>query len=79
MGQRGVGLRQRVLQQAKLPRARQQVFQRRGAALGRLPLPGARLYAGLRDGSVQLWAGAGGKSELAGHTYEARNSMGEFN
>ena len=41
-------------------------------------LPGARLYAGLRDGSVQLWAGAGGKSELIGHTYEARQSLGEF-
>lgn len=41
--------------------------------------PGARLYAGLQNGSVQLWPGAGGKSELAGHTYEARNSLGEFN
>ncbi len=41
-------------------------------------LPGARLYAALRDGSVQLWPGAGGKSELEGHTYEARNSLGEF-
>lgn len=42
-------------------------------------LPGARLYLGLQNGSVQLWAGAGGKSELAGHTYEARNSLGDFN
>lgn len=41
-------------------------------------LPGARLYAALRDGSVQLWPGAGGKSELEGHTFEARNSMGEI-
>jgi polar amino acid transport system substrate-binding protein len=41
-------------------------------------LPGARLYAALQDGSVQLWPGAGGKAELAGHTYEARRSMGEF-
>jgi polar amino acid transport system substrate-binding protein len=41
-------------------------------------LPGARLYAGLRDGSVQLWAGAGGKTELIGHTYEARHSMGDL-
>ena len=41
-------------------------------------LPGARLYAALRDGSVQLWPGAGGKTELAGHTYEARHAMGEF-
>lgn len=41
-------------------------------------LPGARLYAALRDGSVQLWPGAGGKSELEGHTFEARNSIGEI-
>ncbi|WP_137975000.1 ABC transporter substrate-binding protein [Pseudomonas sp. F(2018)] len=41
-------------------------------------LPGARLYAGLQDGSVQLWAGAGGKTELVGHTYEARHSMGDL-
>ncbi|MBD9482641.1 bifunctional lytic transglycosylase/amino acid ABC transporter substrate-binding protein [Pseudomonas sp. PDM14] len=42
-------------------------------------LPGARLYAGLQDGSVQLWPGAGGKAELRGHTLESRNSFGEFN
>ncbi|WP_043309199.1 transporter substrate-binding domain-containing protein [Pseudomonas sp. ML96] len=41
-------------------------------------LPNARLYAALRDGSVQLWPGAGGKEELAGHTFEARQSIGEF-
>jgi polar amino acid transport system substrate-binding protein len=41
-------------------------------------LPGARLYAGLQDGSVQLWAGAGGKAELVGHTYEARHSLGDL-
>ncbi|QKE62002.1 transporter substrate-binding domain-containing protein [Aquipseudomonas campi] len=38
--------------------------------------PGARLYAGLQDGSVQLWPGAGGKTELRGHTLEARNHFG---
>lgn len=42
-------------------------------------LPGARLYLALQNGSVQLWPGAGGKTELAGHTYEARHSLGEFN
>lgn len=42
-------------------------------------LPGARLYMELKNGSVQLWPGAGGKSELAGHTYEARHSLGNFN
>src|SRR6218665_1164095 len=36
-------------------------------------LPGARLYAGLQDGSVQLWPGASGKTELRGHTLESRN------
>ncbi|UUY10243.1 transporter substrate-binding domain-containing protein [Pseudomonas sp. J452] len=41
--------------------------------------PGARLYAGLQDGSVQLWPGAGGKTELRGHTLEARNHFGEIN
>lgn len=41
-------------------------------------LPGARLYAALRDGSVQLWPGAGGKAELAGHTHEARQAIGEI-
>ncbi|WP_220812002.1 transporter substrate-binding domain-containing protein [Pseudomonas paralcaligenes] len=41
-------------------------------------LPGARLYAGLQDGSVQLWPGAGGKSELIGHTHEARHALGHF-
>lgn len=42
------------------------------------PLPGARLYAALQDGSVQLWPGAGGKSELVGHTFEARQILGEL-
>ncbi|MDD0843057.1 transporter substrate-binding domain-containing protein [Pseudomonas sp. Gutcm_11s] len=41
-------------------------------------LPNARLYAALRDGSVQLWPGAGGKEELAGQTFEARHAIGEF-
>lgn len=42
-------------------------------------LPSARVYAGLQDGSVQLWPGAGGKAELLGHTLEARNQLGEIN
>lgn len=40
--------------------------------------PGARLYAGLLDGSIQLWAGASGKPELAGHTLEGRHLLGEI-
>lgn len=42
-------------------------------------LPGARLYADLQDGSIQLWAGAGGKPELVEHTLESRHILGEFN
>ncbi|MDG9758920.1 MULTISPECIES: substrate-binding periplasmic protein [Pseudomonas] len=40
--------------------------------------PGARLYGGLLDGSIQLWAGASGKPELAGHTLESRHLLGEI-
>jgi polar amino acid transport system substrate-binding protein len=40
--------------------------------------PGARLYNGLLDGSIQLWAGASGKPELAGHTLESRFLLGEI-
>lgn len=38
--------------------------------------PGARLYNGLQDGSVQLWPGAPGKPDLAGHTLESRHTLG---
>jgi polar amino acid transport system substrate-binding protein len=41
-------------------------------------LPGARLYAGLRDGSVHLWPGATGKEELRDYVLESRNVLGEF-
>jgi polar amino acid transport system substrate-binding protein len=40
--------------------------------------PGARLYSGLLDGSIQLWAGASGKPELAGHTLEGKHLLGEI-
>lgn len=40
------------------------------------PLPSARLYLGLQDGSVQLWAGAPGKQELAGSTLECERVLG---
>lgn len=40
--------------------------------------PGARLYSGLQDGTVHLWPGAPGKSELAGHTLETRHQLGEI-
>ncbi|HBO7426218.1 MULTISPECIES: substrate-binding periplasmic protein [Pseudomonas aeruginosa group] len=38
-------------------------------------LPSARLYLGLRDGSVALWAGAA-KPELAADTLQARRVLG---
>lgn len=41
-------------------------------------LPGARLYAGLRDGSIELWPGASSKRELDGHVYEMRNALNHF-
>ncbi|MBD9517811.1 MULTISPECIES: substrate-binding periplasmic protein [unclassified Pseudomonas] len=40
------------------------------------PLPSARLYLGLQDGSVQLWAGAPGKPELLGSTLECERVLG---
>jgi len=39
-------------------------------------LPSARLYLGLQDGSVQLWAGAPGKPELVGSTLECERTLG---
>jgi len=41
-------------------------------------LPSARVYAGLRDGSVQIWPGAPGKPDLAEHTLESRVKLGEI-
>ncbi|EJO95585.1 hypothetical protein A471_01627 [Ectopseudomonas mendocina DLHK] len=40
--------------------------------------PGARLYGGLIDGSVEVWAGASGKPELTEHTLEGRHLLGEI-
>lgn len=40
-------------------------------------LPSARLYNGLIDGSVHLWAGATGKPALLDHTIETRHSLSE--
>ncbi|WP_374439244.1 substrate-binding periplasmic protein [Pseudomonas panipatensis] len=39
-------------------------------------LPSARLYQALQDGSVQLWAGAPGKPELADSTLECEHVLG---
>lgn len=40
--------------------------------------PSARLYSGLQDGSVQVWPGAPGKSELREHTLESHYQVGEI-
>lgn len=45
-----------------------QVFIQAGYPLQLRSLPSARLYTGLQDGSVQVWAGAPGKPQLEGHT-----------
>lgn len=41
-------------------------------------LPGARLYASLRDGSVHLWPGVTGKEELRAYVLESRSVLGEL-
>lgn len=40
-------------------------------------LPSARLYNGLRDGSVDLWAGASGKPGLGAYTLESKRLLAE--
>ena len=40
--------------------------------------PSARLYHALQDGSVQIWPGAPGKTELREHTLETRTQLGEI-
>jgi len=42
-------------------------------------LPGARLYAALENGSIDLWPGAQGKPELAAHTLEGRHTLSQIN
>lgn len=39
-------------------------------------LPSARLYQSLQDGSIQVWAGAPGKPELASSTLECEHILG---
>lgn len=42
-------------------------------------LPGARLYAALENGSIDLWPGAHGKPELAPHTLVGRHTLSQIN
>jgi polar amino acid transport system substrate-binding protein len=41
-------------------------------------LPSARLYAGLLDGSVDIWPGSPGKPNLLGQTLEANEQLAEI-
>ncbi|EWC38994.1 hypothetical protein B597_022500 [Stutzerimonas stutzeri KOS6] len=41
-------------------------------------LPGARLYAALENGSIDVWPGAQGKPELAIHTLEGRHMLSQI-
>lgn len=41
-------------------------------------LPSARLYAGLIDGSIDLWPGSPGKPNLQGQTLEANEQLAEI-
>lgn len=49
-----------------------------GYAVTTRAYPSARLYSGLQDGSVHIWPGAPGKSELLEHTLETRAVIGEI-
>jgi polar amino acid transport system substrate-binding protein len=41
-------------------------------------LPSARLYAALKDGTIDLWPGAPGKPELAADTIEGRETLAQI-
>lgn len=41
-------------------------------------LPSARLYAALKDGTIDLWPGAPGKPELRADTLEGRETLGQI-
>ena len=51
------------------------VIERAGYTATFRALPSARLYAGLRDGSIDLWPGAPGKPELAADTLEGKVTL----
>ncbi|WP_338052459.1 substrate-binding periplasmic protein [Stutzerimonas marianensis] len=51
------------------------VIERAGYAASFRALPSARLYAGLRDGSIDVWPGAPGKPELAADTLEGEATL----
>ncbi|WP_312301478.1 transporter substrate-binding domain-containing protein [Stutzerimonas nitrititolerans] len=61
----------------RLAEVTRRVLRQAGYQVSFRALPSARLYAGLKDGSIDLWPGAGGKPELAAHTLETRRSLSE--
>ena len=42
-------------------------------------LPGARLYAALENGTIDVWPGAKGKPDLVAHTLEGRHMLSQIN
>ncbi|MCU1717647.1 substrate-binding periplasmic protein [Pseudomonas sp. 5P_3.1_Bac2] len=64
--------------QGRIIELTQRVLEQAGYQAQIRAYPSARLYNGLRNGSVQLWPGAAGKVELAEHTLESRNTLGEI-
>ncbi|CAD5107590.1 substrate-binding periplasmic protein [Zestomonas carbonaria] len=52
------------------------VFQRAGYPLETRALPSARIYAGLQDGSVQVWPGPA-KEQLGEHVLSGRSRLAE--
>lgn len=61
--------------QGRVVEVTRRVLQQAGYKASFRALPSARLYAGLMDGSIDLWPGAAGKPELAAHTLETRHAL----
>ena len=64
--------------QGPLAEATRQLLHQAGYQPSFRSLPTARLYAALKDGTITLWAGAGGKPGLAAHTLETRHALAEI-
>lgn len=61
-----------------LAEATRELLRKAGYQASFRSLPTARLYAALKNGSITLWAGAGGKPGLAAHTLETRHPLAEI-
>lgn len=54
------------------------IFERAGYRAQFRAFPSARLYAALKNGTVDLWPGAPGKSELVADTLEGRETLAQI-